>query len=89
MARTEDWTRRGIRVFGVMPPAYGPRVALEDSLLGFDGTAFAAAFAAAGGTWLDTGRENYETYDGSHLTAPSAREFSRILARSLHERLED
>ena len=83
MDRTRRWTGQGIQVFGFFPPADPVRRALEDSVLGFDEGAFARDFQAAGGIWLDPGQARWETYDGSHLTGPMARELSRRIALSM------
>lgn len=83
MDQTSEWTGRGIRVFGLTVPAYPPRVALEESILGFDRTAFIASFRRAGGVWLDLPQSGFDSYDGSHLTAASARRFSDLLGQAL------
>ncbi|MBU2502844.1 hypothetical protein KJ682_16060 [bacterium] len=83
MAQTADWTARGIRVFACFLPAHPPRVTLEDSILGFDKDAFRADFARSGGIWLDLPQTGFESYDGSHLTASSARRVSALLGEAL------
>jgi hypothetical protein len=83
MDQTRRWTRAGIQVFGLIPPADADRKALEDSVLGFDEAAFARDFTDAGGTWIDLEDQIRDTYDGSHLTGPAAREFSRQLAEAI------
>lgn len=87
MDQTAAWVQRGIRVFTVFPPADPPRIALEDSLLGFDRAAFKESFIKAGGVWLESEERDYTTYDGSHLVAASAREFSRTLGEALRGNL--
>ncbi len=87
--QTAEWTRQGIDVFGVLPPAYTPRVAIEDSMLGFERDAFIAAFKAAGGVMLSIEDDGYQTYDGSHLTGSSARLFSRRLGQAIASRRQD
>lgn len=81
--QTAAWTRQGIEVFAVFPPAHSPRIAIEDSMLGFDRQAFASAFEDAGGVMLTVDDSGYQTYDGSHLTGPSARLFSRRLGQAI------
>ena len=83
MDQTRAWTQRGVRVFGFFPPAHEPRVAQEDSMLGFDREAFVRSFRTAGGIWLDVAREGFDTYDGSHLDGAAARELSHELSRQL------
>ncbi len=87
MDQTSEWTARGIRVFGLFVPAYPPRVAMEDSLLGFDRDGFIESFSRAGGVWLDISQDGYESYDGSHLVSASAREVSDILGSTLAREL--
>ena len=83
MERTAEWTRRGIKVACILPPAYAPREALEDSALGFDRQEFRRSFERAGGLWLEVSRDGLESYDGSHLVAASARKMSRELGAAL------
>ncbi len=83
MDQTREWTGRGVKVFGFFPPAYEPRIAREDSLLGFDREAFIKSFETAGGIWLDIARDRYQTYDGSHLERNSAINLSWDLAREI------
>ncbi len=82
MYQTTDWTERGIKVLAFFPPAYAPRIAVEDSIALFDPEAFKADFTRAGGIWLDIPDEDFETYDGSHLVGSSARILSRDLAKA-------
>ncbi len=83
MDQTLEWTGQGVKVFGFFPPAHEPRVAQEDSILGFDRETFIKSFRAAGGIWLDIARDGYQSYDGSHLVSDSALELSRDLSRSM------
>ena len=89
MDQTREWTERGIKVFGFFPPAHEPRVAQEDSLLGFDREAFTRSFREAGGIWLDVARNGYESYDGSHLVDASALKLSRDLSREMAPFIKD
>jgi hypothetical protein len=83
LEQTRAWTRAGVRVSGFRPPTTDEVEALEDRLLGFDEAGLAAAFTAAGGTWLDFPNQPYQTYDGSHLRHDSAVAFSRDLGAAL------
>jgi hypothetical protein len=85
MTQTRDWTARGIEVYGLFPPAYSPRVAFEDSILGFDRGEFRRSFTAAGGVWLDVDEAGYTTYDGSHLVKESSLEWSRATGQAIAE----
>jgi hypothetical protein len=79
MERTRQWRRQGIEVYAFFPPAYAPRVAMEDSVLGFDRERFIAEFRQSGGIWLDVGTQGFESYDGSHLVRSSALALSENL----------
>jgi hypothetical protein len=73
-----------VRVMGVRMPVSRELREVEDRDSQMDWPAFVRAFEAAGGHWLVLeGDEPYATYDGSHLTAPEARRFSRNLALSM------
>jgi hypothetical protein len=74
------WSEQGIEVYAFRPPAAPALDRLEDRESGFDERAFARAFEAAGGTWLDPGPADYESYDGSHLDRHSAVKLSKRLA---------
>lgn len=83
MDQTREWTASGVKVFAFFPPAHDPRVAQEDSMLGFDQDSFVQSFKAVGGIWLEPGEYDYQSYDGSHLDKTSALELSRHLGRQL------
>lgn len=83
MDQTREWGDLGIKVFGFFPPAYEPRVAQEDSMLGFDRSAFIKSFRSAGGIWLDIAPDGYQAYDGSHLESAAAQKLSRDLSREM------
>jgi hypothetical protein len=86
LTRTDRWVEQGIEVYAFIMPSEPARVALEDSILGFDRGAFIAGFEAAGGVWLDIDDQGYQVYDGSHLDVASARKLSRVLANALKSR---
>lgn len=83
MDQTRDWTRSGIKVFGMLPPAYAPRVAAEDSTIGFDRIAFKDSFIEAGGIWLESNDLDLVTYDGSHLIKESSVLLSRKIGKDI------
>ena len=89
MTQTREWTARGISVYSLYMPAYEPRAALEDSLLGFDRDEFRLAFEQAGGLWLDVGGSDYVSYDGSHLEKESALKLSRAAGLALAAQLKN
>jgi len=81
--QVRQWTGEGIAVFAFRPPTQVSMERLEDELLDFHEGELARRIEAAGGRWLDFPARGYRTYDGSHLVAESAREFSRDLARAM------
>lgn len=83
MIQTGKWTAQGIAVYCLFPPAYAPRVAFEDSILGFDQQAFRRSFEDAGGIWLDIEGSEYVTYDGSHLEKESSIRLSEATGLAL------
>ncbi len=73
-----EWTEGGVRVFALLMPSSPSVHELEITLSGLDVDSLEAKLGAAGAVWLNpSGR--YESYDGSHFTALSARMFSRWL----------
>jgi len=80
--KTAEWAAQGIIVVAFRPPTTPAMLALENSASGFNETAFKAAFKAAGGLWVEAG-QNYETYDGSHLTPESSEQLSKIVASAI------
>ncbi len=72
-------------VFGLLPPAYGPRVAFEDSILGFDPLAFRDSFKEAGGIWLENSNTDLTSYDGSHLVKESSISLSRETGKAISQ----
>lgn len=75
-------------VFGFEPPmALATREARERAFPG-QMEELRRAFEAAGGVWIEIDPGQFETYDGVHLTAASARRLSETLAAEVqaHER---
>lgn len=75
--QVQAWRNAGIAVYLYRVPSWGPMEQLEDSISGFDETQVRLACESAGGVWLDFNSSNYRSYDGSHLDAESALQFSR------------
>jgi len=75
-----EWRKKGIRVFALRPPAASEIVQVENQQSGFDEKEFAGRFQEAGGVWIEPQEDRYEICDGSHLSADSARRFSRQVA---------
>ncbi len=82
-AYVQRWTRQGIRVYGFIMPSCKEMVQVELELSGFEQEAFIAAFTAAGGRWIETNLDAYESFDGSHLQKEAALQFSKDLARAV------
>ena len=80
-----EWKSKGIQVFGYRPPTTHAMVALEDSMSGFREAEFIREFESVGGIWLRFNIDDYVSYDGSHLAAESAKQFSRDLAAKIRD----
>ncbi len=85
--QTRKWTDAGIVVIGYRPPTTPAMVALENAKSGFDEAAFARAFRAAGGIWVEPGAD-FISYDGSHLTPESTVKLSEILAQTIAKQMK-
>jgi len=83
LARVEQLTAGGVRVYGFRPPVVTEVIELENRLSGFDESAFVERFERAGGTWLRFPEASYATVDGAHLRDDAAVQFSEDLARKL------
>jgi hypothetical protein len=77
------WNRQGIEVFGVRLPSSTAMLQLENAQSGFDQGAFSRGFEEAGGIWIELQRNDYHSYDGSHLREDAARRLSVDLARKM------
>ena len=80
--RVRRWNSAGTHVFAWRMPI-GPALhQIEGGESGMDWGAFGSAFEAAGGKWLGDFSQDprFPTYDGSHLTADAARNFSAVVA---------
>lgn len=80
LATVEDWTRKGIHVYGFRPPTCKEMEALEDD---FEEASFARAFENAGGRWLAPSSEGLTTCDASHLDRQSVAAFSERVAKAV------
>jgi hypothetical protein len=80
-----QWKADGIIVVGFRMPSSPDMVELENQVSGFDELEIKENFVKAGGIWLDFSLNDYHSYDGSHLVAESALQFSRDLAEKLKE----
>ncbi|MBN2682572.1 MAG: hypothetical protein JXR58_08690 [Bacteroidales bacterium] len=89
LEQTEDWTKRGITVIAFRIPSSYSMEKLEDSLAGFNELELKDLFLKAGGIWLDFPKNQYHSYDGSHLHFQSAERLSEELGLSIKNLLEN
>lgn len=82
MEQTRKWTNEGIIVIGYRPPTTKEMEAVEAAHSRFNEKAFIGEFRKAGGIWVDLDN-NFESYDGSHLTPESTDKLSKILAQAI------
>ena len=80
LSKVQDWTGRGIHVYGFRPPTCPEMEEVEDD---FDELTFVKAFQDAGGVWLSPSQKDLKTFDASHLDAQSARLYSTRVAHSI------
>lgn len=80
LERVRTWSQRGIRVYGLRPPASTAAVAVE-AASGFDQASFARRFASAGGVWIELPIRDWPTTDAMHLTKRAAAEVLGEVAR--------
>lgn len=78
--QVRKWSESGITVVGFVPPVSQSMRMLEDTLGLFNEAAIKAGFEKASGRWFDINPDNYNTYDGSHVTIESAQKLSGELA---------
>lgn len=83
------WQTQGIQVVAFRPPAAPNLEALEMVPSYFPETALKAQLEGLGALWLELpDRTKYETYDGNHLVASSARQLSKDLGVLLRQALQ-
>ncbi|MBU0753731.1 MAG: hypothetical protein KJ645_01235, partial [Planctomycetes bacterium] len=82
---TREWTKRGIRVYGLRPPVHEAAYEAENECSGLDMDKFVLDFNESGGIWLHTDQTGYHTYDGSHLSMEDAERFSTDLGRMIRD----
>ncbi len=87
LSETRRFTQAGIRVYGFRPPSSSWRLEIDHKFAGFQYDDFIPQFQAAGGVWLNVPQEQWDTYDGVHLTQAAALDFSEYLAQELKARL--
>lgn len=86
-ARIQRWRAQGWIVLAFEPPTSPATARLTHELSGWTAHDVPARLRAADATWVDIAPADYESYDGSHLTAESARLLSRRIADAAAARL--
>lgn len=87
VSRVERWTEKRVIVFAGRPPTTNAMINLENTISGFDESGFVRKFEQAGGIWLQTDVNDYQSFDGSHLDIPSAIKFSTDIASMIKAEL--
>ncbi len=72
---------KGIKCFAFRVPVSLPMATLESKI--FDFETFKIKLESAGAHWISIPQNGFNSYDGSHLTGPSANKLSRILGDSI------
>ena len=80
IAKTQFWTKKGIKVFAFRLPTTNEMLQLENQLSGFNEITFIKKFKDAGGNWINVDIAKYQSYDGSHLSKNSAVKLSKNIA---------
>ena len=80
------WQEKGIEVFAFRMPTTLEMETLENAISGYREKEIKKGVEEAGGKWIYIkDRYLYISYDGSHLTDTSAKEFSTYLGRQINE----
>lgn len=88
LKQIQQFVSEGIRVIAYRPPLSQSVQDAEDKNSDFDYGNFAEEFTKVGGVWIEVDPTKYQTYDGSHLSHESAREFSKWLASEIKNQLK-
>ena len=87
-----DWVKEmssnDLTIVGFRPPSTLAMEQLEDSLSGLNYSNFIEGFEQNGGVWLKFSRNDYSSYDGSHLHYKSANKFTKNLAQKIERYLK-
>ena len=84
LSKIKQWSEQGIIVLGFNCPTGGNLEEYERELGEFDEIDISNKFNAAGGHWIFIpGRNNFKSYDGSHLHYDGANKLSNLLADSI------
>ena len=78
-AKINEWHKKGVEVYGFIPPSSVNIEVLERNKTSFDDSYIVKEFIANGGKWL-TINNIYHTYDGSHLYEEEALKLSKELS---------
>lgn len=83
--KVEEMARSGITLVAFRPPSTYSMRALEDELSGFNEAYIRDQLTARGVIWLEFSDSDFNSYDGSHLNAASAIQFSTQLGLQLDQ----
>lgn len=87
LKKINEWTMRGVFVFGVIPPI-DPRIqVLEEKLSNYDSEKIKTLFQNAGGVVLNTSSDYNVTLGGSHLDSDEAKRFSKEIAIQIRKHI--
>lgn len=81
--RVSTWRARGWQVVAFIPPSTPAAARITTEVSRWDVPRLAGTLRQAGALWLEFREEDYESYDGVHLTAASARKLSQQLAEKI------
>ncbi|RLG88470.1 MAG: hypothetical protein DRO16_05065, partial [Thermoprotei archaeon] len=77
-----DWVSEGYLVYGYIPPSSADIEELERQYVSFNDYDIAKGFIRAGGKWISL-KDNYTSFDGSHLDSTSAVNLSYEIANAI------
>ena len=80
--KIRDWVSEGYLVYGYTPPSSADIEELERHYVSFNDYDIAKGFIEAGGKWILL-KDNYSSYDGSHLDSESAVKLSYEIANTI------
>ena len=79
----DSLTKTGVAVYAYRPPTMLSMDALEEDMTTFNPVKIKENFEEAGGIWIDIPRNEFSTFDGSHLDYASTQKLSRMLAKAV------
>jgi hypothetical protein len=79
----DSLTKTGVVIYAYRPPTMISMDALEEEMTTFNPIKVQEKFEKAGGIWFEIPRNEFSTFDGSHLDYASTQKLSRILAKAI------